>query len=125
MKKPILLLLFLFFLTSIFGQKPTKITIDTSNVNFVKIIKLSGKPFKSSRKQLTKKQIFDFCIQWNKSKNLGADKFAGNYTIDIIGKDRTERRFTIEKNKIQESGNWQTFDFVDKKYFDFLWNGAK
>ena len=75
-------------------------------------------------KQLSKKQLHDFAIKWSTAKELGADKFAGKYTIVIYQKNKKERRFTINNNKIQESG-WLTYDLVDTKYFDKLWKKCK
>ena len=124
--KLILFFVIQFFALSVLGQNSKqKIVIDTSTIKYVKILKTNTKKaFSYSTKKLNKKQYCAFAQKWNNSKELGADKFAGSYTIVIYQKNKRERRFTINNNKIQESG-WLTYDLVDKKYFDELWKKCK
>lgn len=127
MKFIISILLFLFVISMSIAQDATdKKLIAASEINYIEIVKRNNsEPSKPQTKRLDKKQSEEFVQKWNTSLSIGADKYISDYFVNVILLNGQKRQFNINDSKVQESGNWLTFDFKGKSYFDQLWKSIK
>ena len=76
---------------------------------------------KSCKKHLlNKSELQNFLDAWKSSTYRGADKFKWDFSIKLDFKSGETHEFLIEKDRIQISGNWNTWTLKDhQKLFTY------
>lgn len=61
---------------------------------------------------------------WNSTHNSEPRKYYPNYLLTVYFKNKTQREFRATGQIIKEQSD-ESYDFVEKDFFDKLWEGNK